>query len=147
MSKSFIATPKYIQKKWWLIDAAGIPLGRLASRIALFLRGKHKAYYTDNINCGDAVVVINASKIKVTGKKLEQNSFQWHTGYPGGIKERKWDKILSKNPERLIEKAVERMMPKDSPLARQQMKALYVFAGEEHTHKGQQPQIISYDKI
>ncbi len=148
MSNTFVATPKFITKKWWIIDASGIPLGRLASRVAMILRGKHKPYYTANINCGDHVIIINSSRILITGKKLQQKTFFWHTGHPGGIKERTWGKILSgKFPERLVKKAVERMMPKDSPLADNQMKALHIFSGEEHTHHGQQPQSISYDKI
>ena len=148
MSGTFVATHKFIQKKWWLIDASGIPLGRVASRIARILRGKHKPYYTANINCGDPVIVINAASVLITGNKLQQKTLFWHTGHPGGIKERTWGKILDgKYPERLMEKAIERMMPKDSPLARQQMKALHIFAGAEHTHQGQQPQTISYDKI
>ncbi len=140
---TFLATPSTVKKKWWLIDAKDLTLGRLASRVAILLRGKHKAYYTPYINCGDNIVIINAEKIKTTGKKLEQEVFYWHTGYPGGIKERKWKDILGgRFPERLIIKAIERMMPKESPLARLQMKGLHVYAGEVHPHQGQQPEVL-----
>jgi len=149
ISGSFMATPKFLQRKnWWIIDAKGVNLGRLSSRVALILRGKHKACYTPHIDCGDSVILINAAQIGVTGRKLEQNSFFWHTGHPGGIKERKWNKILfGKYPERLLQKAIERMMPKDSPLAKKQMKSLYIYADDNHQHQAQQPQKISYDNI
>ncbi|CAL7963808.1 50S ribosomal subunit protein L13 [Alphaproteobacteria bacterium] len=143
---TFVATPSYIKREWWLVDAAGETLGRLASRIALVLRGKHKPYYTPNINCGDHVVVVNAEKIKVTGKKLVQEKFYWHTGWPGGIKERTWEKILkSKYPERLIKKAVQRMLPKESPLARRQFESLHVYAGVRNPHTAQTPKMLNFN--
>jgi large subunit ribosomal protein L13 len=141
---TFIAKPSYVQKRWLLIDAAGVTLGKLATQIAMTLRGKHKAYYTPFIDCGDNIVVINAAQVKVTGKKLEQKKFFWHTGYPGGLKERTFGQILSgAHPERLLEKAVQRMMPKDSPLARNQMKNLHIYANAAHKHHAQQPELIT----
>lgn len=143
-----LATPAVIKKKWLLIDAKGQCLGRLASRIAMLLRGKNKPIYTPYMNCGDNVIVINAKYVKVTGKKLEQNVFYWHTNYPGGIKERKWADILDgKYPNRLLEKAVERMMPKESPLAKKQMKQLYIYDEDAHIHAAQNPELISVAKV
>jgi large subunit ribosomal protein L13 len=128
-----------VVKKWVLIDAEGVVLGRLASVIANHLRGKHKPTYTPHVDCGDNIIVINADKVRVTGNKLEDKVFYYHTGHPGGIKERSWGKILGgKHPERLIIKAVERMVPR-GPLGRQQMKNLRVYAGTNHPHEGQQP--------
>lgn len=139
--------PDGVKKKWWLVDAEGVSMGRLASRLALVLRGKNKAYYAPHMDCGDYVVVINADKVRITGDKLEQESFFWHTGYPGGIKERKWKDIMrGRYPERLLIKAVERMMPKDSPLARKQMRNLHVYAGSVHPHAGQCPEIAVVTK-
>jgi large subunit ribosomal protein L13 len=130
-------------KNWWLIDAEGIPMGRLASRIALVLRGKNRVDYTPFSDCGDHVVVINASKVAITGNKLNYKRFLWHTGYPGGIKERVWIDILrGSHPERLLYKSIERMMPKDSPLARKQMRSLHVYAGTDHPHTGQLPKSV-----
>jgi large subunit ribosomal protein L13 len=141
---TFFANPSYVKKKWLLIDAKGMVLGRIAAKIARILRGKHKAYYTPFIDCGDNVVIINAKEVKVTGRKLQQNKFYWHTGYPGGIKERSFGQILaSKYPERLLETAIKRMMPKESPLARKQLKNLYVYPGESHKHEAQQPVIMN----
>jgi len=128
------------EKKWLLINAEGLALGRLASRIAMILRGKHKPGFTPFSDCGDSVIVINSLKVKITGKKVDKEVFYWHTGYPGGIKQRTWKEILESNyPERLMHRAVERMMPKDSPLSRQQMKSLYVYSGDTHAHQGQCP--------
>jgi len=140
---TFFANPAYVKKAWLIVDAKDMVLGRLAAKIARILRGKHKAYFTPHIDCGDHVVVINASKIKVTGKKLEQNKFYWHTGYPGGIKERTFGQILGgKYPERLLQTAIKRMMPKESPLARKQLKNLYIYADASHKHEAQQPAAI-----
>lgn len=128
------------QKKWILIDAEGLVVGRLASIIAVRLRGKHKPAYTQNVDCGDNVVVVNADKVVFTGNKMANKKFYWHTGYPGGIKERTMEKLLGgAHPERVLTKAVERMMPKDSPLARKQMTHLRVYAGAEHPHEAQSP--------
>ena len=137
--KTFSAKPAEVVKKWVLIDAEGVVLGRLASIVANHLRGKHKTTYTPHVDCGDNIIIINAEKIRVTGNKLEDKIYYYHTGHPGGIKERPWGKILSsKHPERLIIKAVERMVPR-GPLGRAQMKNLRVYAGTAHPHEGQTP--------
>ena len=138
--KTYSAKPGEVEKKWLLIDAEGLVVGRLASIIATRLRGKHKPAYTPHIDCGDHVIVVNADKVVFTGNKMSDKKFYWHTGYPGGIKERTMEKIIGgKFPGRVITKAVERMMPKESPLARQQMTKLKVYAGAEHPHEAQQP--------
>jgi large subunit ribosomal protein L13 len=132
-----------VVRDWCLIDAKNMVLGRLASEIAKILRGKHKPRFTPYMNFGDNVIVINAEKIALTGKKLEQKIFYWHTNHPGGIKERSVKKILGgRFPSRVLEKAVERMMPKDSALARDQMKCLHVYAGESHLHEAQKPVLL-----
>ena len=134
-----------VEKAWILIDAQDAVVGRLASFIAMRLRGKHRADYTPNVDCGDNVVVINADKVKFTGRKLEQKTYYWHTGHPGGIKERTAGKILGgRFPERVLEKAVERMLPKESPLARKQMTHLKLYNGAEHPHEAQSPQAIDF---
>ncbi len=128
-----------IQKEWLLVDAQDIVLGRLASIVAMRLRGKHKPSFTPNLDCGDNVIVINAEKIKLTGKKLTDSIFYWHTGYPGGIKERtKGETLGGKFPERVVQKAVERMLPK-GPLGRKQYGNMYVYAGPNHPHEAQKP--------
>lgn len=134
--------PAEVEKKWIVVDAENVVLGRLASQIALRLRGKNKPQFTPNVDCGDNVIVINADKVHLTGKKREDDLFYWHTGYPGGIKSRSKGQILDgKHPERVVEKAVERMMPR-GPLGRKQMKNLRVFAGAEHGHEAQQPEVV-----
>ncbi len=134
-----------IERKWILVDAENVVVGRLASFIALRLRGKHRPDYTPHVDCGDAVVVINAEKVKFTGRKLEQKTYYWHTGHPGGIKERTAGKILSgRFPERIVEKAVERMLPKESPLARAQLGHLRVYRSAEHPHEAQNPETIDF---
>jgi len=141
--KTYSAKPSEVEKKWLLIDAEGVTLGRLASLIAMRLRGKHKAMYTPHIDCGDNVVVINAEKVRITGKKKKADIFYWHTGYAGGIKGCSKGQILEgKNPERVLENAVRRMMPKDSPLARGQMTCLRLFAGPQHDHEAQKPELL-----
>ncbi len=138
--KTYSAKPAEIEKKWFLIDADGLVLGRLASQVALILRGKHKPSYTPHMDCGDHVVIVNAEKVTLTGKKRADKTYYWHTGYPGGIKQRTADQILGgKHPERVILKAVERMVPRN-PLGRQQMRSLRVYAGPEHKHEAQQPE-------
>lgn len=124
--------------KWYLVDAEGLVLGRLASQIAKIIRGKNKPCYTPSQDCGDYVVVINADKVRLTGRKMEQKKYYHHTGYVGGIKEVSVAKQLEEHPERVLTKAVERMVSR-SPLGRQQMKKLRVFAGAEHTHAAQNP--------
>ncbi|MBV8120445.1 MAG: 50S ribosomal protein L13 [Alphaproteobacteria bacterium] len=137
--KTFSAKPSNIDKKWVLVDADGLVLGRLASVLALRLRGKHKPSYTPHMDCGDNIVVINAEKVELTGNKRDDDIFYWHTGYPGGIKGRSKGAILSgRHPERVIEKAVERMLPR-GPLGRRIMKNLRVFAGSDHPHQAQLP--------
>ncbi|HUA76949.1 MAG TPA: 50S ribosomal protein L13 [Acetobacteraceae bacterium] len=131
--------PAEVKKDWVLIDAEGLVLGRLASLIAMRLRGKHKPQFTPHVDCGDNVVVVNARKVRVTGRKLEQSVFYYHTGYPGGIKGRTLrQRLESAHPERVVEKAVERMITR-GPLQRQQMRHLHVYAGPEHPHAGQTP--------
>ena len=133
---------------WIVVDAEGAVVGRLASFIAMRLRGKHRADFTPHADTGDHVVVINAEKIAFTGKKLEKKVYHWHTGYPGGIKTRTAGKILGgKHPERILEKAVERMMPKESPLARSQMAKLRVYAGAEHPHAAQNPATLDFKSL
>ena len=128
-----------VEKKWFLIDASGLVVGRLASLVAMRLRGKHKASYTPHVDCGDNVIVINAEKVVLTGRKRDQKVYYHHTGYPGGIKERSAKSILEgRFPERVVEKAVERMLPR-GPLARRQLGNLRVYKGGEHPHEAQQP--------
>ncbi|HEY4250003.1 MAG TPA: 50S ribosomal protein L13 [Roseomonas sp.] len=134
--------PAEVQKGWVLIDAEGLVLGRLATLIANRLRGKHKATFTPHVDCGDHVVVVNADKIRVTGNKAAQSVFYWHTGYPGGIKGRSvQERLDGRYPERVLEKAVERMITR-GPLGREQMRNLHVYAGAEHPHAGQQPSTL-----
>ncbi len=140
--KTFSARPADIEKKWILVDAEGVVLGRMASQIALILRGKHKPSYTPHMDCGDNVVVINAGKVHLTGKKLSDKIYYRHTGYPGGIKERRAGEILAgKHPERVVQKAIERMIP-GGPLGRRQLKNLRVYAGAEHPHEAQNPVVL-----
>jgi large subunit ribosomal protein L13 len=130
-------------KKWILIDADGVVLGRLASVVALRLKGKHKPGFTPHADCGDNVIIINAGKVRLTGRKMTDRQFHWHTGYPGGVKTRTPAQTLrGRRPEMLVEKAVERMMKKESPLARRQMSNLKVYAGAEHPHAAQNPAVL-----
>src|ERR1044071_4228468 len=136
---TFVAKPAEVEKKWVVIDAAGLVVGRLASLIALRLRGKHLPTFTPHVDCGDNVVVINAAKVVLTGRKREKKVYHHHTGFIGGIKERTARSILEgKFPERVVEKAVERMLPR-GPLARVQLGNLRVYPGPEHPHAAQQP--------
>jgi large subunit ribosomal protein L13 len=137
--KTFTLKAGELDKKWLLIDANGLVLGRVASIIANRLRGKHKTTFTPHMDCGDHVVVVNAEKVVLTGNKRENSIFYWHTGFPGGIKGRSKGAILDgKHPERVLMKAVERMVPR-GPLGRQQMSHLRVYAGPDHPHEAQQP--------
>jgi large subunit ribosomal protein L13 len=143
--KTYSATPKDIKKQWLVVDADGVVLGRLASYVAKLLRGKHKAMFTPNMDTGDNVIVINAGKVKLTGRKRGKKVYYYHTGFPGGIKERTAEFILDgAHSERVMNKAVERMLPKDSPLARRQMKHLFVYTGAEHPHAAQQPKAVDF---
>jgi large subunit ribosomal protein L13 len=144
---TYVARPSDITRKWWVIDAKDLVLGRLAVIVAMRLRGKHKPTYTPSMDCGDHVVVINADKVALTGKKREDRLFYWHTGFPGGIKSRSMGKTLdSKHPERLLVKAVERMVPRTA-LGRRQMRKLMVYAGTEHPHVAQQPQALDVGSL
>ena len=136
------ATPYTVEKKWHLIDADGLVVGRLASIVANILRGKHKPSFTPHIDCGDNVIIINAEKVRFTGKKLCDKVYYKHTGYAGGIKSITAEKVLEgRFPERVLEKAVERMIPR-GPLGRQQMRNLRIFAGAEHDHAAQNPEVL-----
>ena len=140
--KTYSAKPAEVEKKWILVDAEDVVLGRLASIIALRLRGKHKPEFTPHVDGGDHVIVINADKVRLTGKKREQDIFYCHTGYPGGIKQRTKGQILDgKHPERVVEKAVQRMLPK-GPLGRKVFSNLRVYAGTEHGHEAQKPEVL-----
>ncbi|MEJ2116850.1 MAG: 50S ribosomal protein L13 [Alphaproteobacteria bacterium] len=140
--KTYSAKPSDIEKKWVLIDAQGLVVGRLAAIIANRLRGKHKPSFTPHMDDGDHVIVINAQQVVFTGKKRTDKVYYWHTGHPGGIKERSADKILDgRYPERVLQKAVERMVPR-GPLGRRQMKNLRIYGGAEHPHEAQQPETI-----
>jgi len=142
MKTTVSAKPAEVEKKWLLIDAEGLVVGRLASIIANRLRGKHKAIFTPHVDCGDNVIVINADKVKFTGRKLQQKVYYHHTGYAGGIKGIRADKMLDgRFPERVLIKAVERMVPR-GPLGRQQMRNLRVFAGPNHPHGAQNPEVL-----
>ena len=137
--------PAEVEKKWIVIDAENAVVGRLATFIANRLRGKHRADYTPHVDCGDFVVVVNADKVKFTGKKLQDKIYYWHTGHPGGVKQRTAGAILGgKYPERILEKAVERMLPKESPLARKQMTHLRIYNAPEHPHEAQNPETIAF---
>jgi large subunit ribosomal protein L13 len=143
MMKTFNLTAEAAQTKTWtLIDAEGLVLGRMASIIAMRLRGKHLPQYTPNVDCGENIVVINAEKVRITGNKAKDSIFYWHTGFPGGIKGMSQGQILAgKYPERVIEKAVERMLP-GGPLGRRQLGNLRVYAGTEHPHEAQSPKAL-----
>ena len=141
--KTFSAKPAEVTKKWVLIDAKGLVVGRLASLVAMRLRGKHLPTYTPHVDCGDNVIIVNAAKVVLTGRKVERKVYHYHTGFIGGIKERTADKILGgRFPERVLEKAVERMLPKESPLARKQLTHLRIYTGAEHPHAAQNPEPV-----
>ena len=139
--KTYSATPADIEKKWIMIDAEGVVLGRLASIVAMRLRGKHKASFTPHMDCGDNVVIINAEKVQITGKKRQEN-YYWHTGYPGGIKSRTKEEILEgDHSDRVLMRAVKRMLP-GNRLSRKQMTNLRIYAGSEHPHEAQAPEVL-----
>ena len=140
-----MANAATLNKEWLLVDAENETLGRLASKVAMLVRGKHKPTFTPHVDTGDHVVVINAEKVALTGKKRENKIYYRHTGHPGGVKERVAGKVLDgAHPERVVEKAVERMMPKESPLAARQLAKLRVYAGAEHPHVAQNPTTIDF---
>ncbi len=142
MKTTISIKPADVKKDWILIDAEGLILGRLAAIVANRLRGKHKAIFTPHVDCGDNIIIVNAEKVKVTGKKAEDSIFYYHTGFAGGIKGRSVnERLAGKNPQSVVEKAVERMITR-GPLQRQQMKNLHVYAGPEHPHAAQQPKTL-----
>ncbi len=144
---TFVAKPAEVEKKWVLIDASGLVVGRLATIIAMRLKGKHKAIYTPHVDCGDNVVVINADKVVFTGRKLEKKVYYHHTGYIGGIKERSAKMIMEgRFPERILEKAVERMLAR-GPLGRKIMGNLRVYKGDKHPHEAQNPEKLDIAKL
>ena len=140
--RTYSAKPSEIEKKWWIIDAEGLVLGRLATIVAMYLRGKHKPTFTPHMDCGDNIIIVNAEKVRLTGSKRTAKTYYWHTGYPGGIKSRTADKILDgDHPERVIQKAVQRMITR-GPLGRVQIGNLKVYGGSEHPHEAQQPETL-----
>lgn len=139
--KTFMASPATIERKWYVVDATGYTLGRLASEIAKVLRGKNKAIYTPHMDCGDYVIVVNADKIKVTGKKLDQKIYYNHSEYVGGMKETTLSEMMAKKPEKVMELAVKGMLPK-GPLGRSMITKLHVYAGAEHDHAAQKPEVL-----
>ena len=140
--KTYMANPDKIERKWYVVDAAGCTLGRLTSEVAKILRGKNKLEFTPHVDTGDYVVIVNAEKIKVTGKKMEQKIYYHHSDYVGGMKETTLKEMLAKHPERVLEFAVKGMLPK-GPLGRQMYKKLFVYAGPEHKHAAQKPEALS----
>jgi len=139
--KTFVAKPESVERDWYVVDATDKTLGRLATEIALRLRGKHKPEFTPHVDTGDYIVVVNAEKVTVTGNKAKDKKYYAHSGYPGGLKESTFEKLIVKNPEMVLEKAVKGMLPK-GPLGRAMFRKMKVFAGPEHTHAAQQPQSL-----
>ena len=141
--KSFMASPATIERKWYVVDATGYTLGRLSSEIAKVLRGKNKPIFTPHMDCGDYVIVVNAEKIKVTGKKLDQKIYYNHSDYVGGMRETTLSEMMDKKPEKVIELAVKGMLPK-GPLGRAMIKKLHVYAGPEHANQAQKPEVLTF---
>lgn len=141
--KSYIAKPNEMERKWYVVDAEGKVLGRLASEVSKILSGKNKPIYTPHVDTGDYVIVINADKIVLTGKKLEQKYYRYHTGHPGGLKEISYDRMMAEKPEKVVQLAVKGMLPKNS-LGRQMIKKLKVYSGPEHKHEAQQPEVYEF---
>ncbi|HOQ08135.1 MAG TPA: 50S ribosomal protein L13 [Clostridiales bacterium] len=142
--KTYMAKAEEVKRKWYVVDAAGKPLGRLASVVASILRGKHKPIYTPHVDTGDHVIVINADKVVLTGKKLEQKVYRRHSGWPGGLKETKYKHLMEKSPEKAVELAVKRMLPHNS-LGRAMFRKLKVYRGPEHQHQAQKPEVLEID--
>ena len=140
---TYMANPAKIEKKWYVVDATGYTLGRLASEVAKILRGKNKPEYTPHIDTGDYVIVVNAEKVKVTGKKLQQKIYYNHSDYVGGMKETTLAELLAKKPEKVIELAVKGMLPK-GPMGRDMIKKLHVYAGPEHANQAQKPEVLTF---
>lgn len=141
--KTFMASPATIDRKWYVVDAANMTLGRLASEVAKVLRGKNKAIFTPHIDTGDYVIVVNADKVKVTGRKLDQKIYYHHSDYVGGMKQTTLREMMAKKPEKVVELAVKGMLPK-GPLGRQMYTKLYVYAGPEHKHAAQKPKVLTF---
>ena len=141
--KSFMASPATIERKWYVVDASGYTLGRLASEVAKVLRGKNKPIFTPHIDTGDYVIIVNADKVKVTGKKLDQKIYYHHSEYVGGMKETTLREMMAKKPAKVVELAVKGMLPK-GPLGRQMYTKLHVYAGPEHNHQAQKPEVLTF---
>lgn len=141
--KSFMASPATIERKWYVVDATGYTLGRLASEVAKVLRGKNKPIFTPHMDCGDYVIIVNADKVTVTGKKLDQKIYYHHSEYVGGMKETTLRVMMAKKPEKVVELAVKGMLPK-GPLGRQMYTKLHVYAGPEHNHQAQKPEVLTF---
>lgn len=137
--KSYMAKPGTVERKWYVVDAEGMVLGRLAAQVAMILRGKNKPTFTPNVDTGDHVIVVNCDKVKLTGKKAEQKFYRYHTGYVGGLKEVRYDKLMATKPEFVVTKAVKGMLPKNS-IGRQMISKLFVYSGPEHKHAAQKPE-------
>ncbi len=140
---TFLAKAHEVERKWYVVDAEGQTLGHLATEVASILRGKNKPIYTPHVDTGDNVIVINAAKIKLTGNKENQKVYKYHTGYPGGLREIPYKEMLEKHPERIIEKAVKGMLPKNK-LGREMIKKLRVYPGAEHNHEAQKPELLKF---
>lgn len=136
--KTYMAKPAEVERKWYVVDATDMVLGRLASQVAMVLRGKNKPTFTPNVDTGDYVIIINADKVRLTGKKLEKKYYRYHTGYIGGLKEVQYKKLMTEKPEFVVYKAVKGMLPKNA-IGRTMIKKLHVYAGNEHNHQAQQP--------
>lgn len=136
--KTYMAKPAEVERKWYVVDATDMVLGRLASQVAMVLRGKNKPTFTPNVDTGDYVIIINADKVRLTGKKLEKKYYRYHTGYIGGLKEVQYKKLMDEKPEFVVYKAVKGMLPKNA-IGRTMIKKLHVYAGNEHNHQAQQP--------
>ena len=141
--KTFMASPATIDRKWYVVDAANMTLGRLASEVAKVLRGKNKPIFTPHMDTGDFVIIVNAEKVKVTGRKLDQKIYYHHSGYVGGLKETTLREMMAKKPERVVELAVKGMLPK-GPLGREMYTKLHVYAGPEHPHAAQKPEVLTF---
>lgn len=142
--KTFMAKAEDVERDWYIIDASDVPLGRLASRAACILRGKNKPVFTPNVDTGDFVIVVNSDKVILTGKKEEQKFYRYHTGFPGGLKEKRYDKFLKESSDEVVKKAVRGMLPKNS-LGRKMIKKLHVYKTAEHNHQAQKPIAVSID--
>ena len=143
--KTFMAKKEEVKRDWYVIDATGKPLGRLASKVAMILKGKHKPTYTPHVDTGDYVIIVNADKVILTGKKMDNKVYYHHSGYPGGIKAESFKSLMSRSPEKVVYKAVWGMLPHNA-LGRRMIKKLKIYKGSEHPHEAQKPQVLSLDK-